>query len=58
MIKQLFEAQKNYPQGTKIEGNGWVMGTIYIDLERRAIKSYFGYGIIYDYKADLWTKKR
>ena len=57
MIKQLFEAQKNYPQGTKLKGNGKVSGSIYIDFDDRVIKSYFGYGIIYDYKADLWARK-
>ena len=57
MIKQLLEAQKNYPQGTLLEGNGRVLGSVYIDFENRLIKSYFGCGIIYDYKTDLWTIK-
>jgi len=57
MIKQFLKAKKNYPQGTKIGGNGKVSGSIYIDFENRVIKSYFGYGIIYDYKTDLWARK-
>ena len=57
MIKQLLEARKNYPQGTLLEGSGRVLGTIYIDLENRLIKSCFGYGVIYDYKTDLWAEK-
>lgn len=57
MIKQLLEAQKNYPQGTILEDGGKVSGNIYIDFENKLIKSYFGYGVIYDYTTGLWTDK-
>ena len=56
MIHKLFEAEKKYPQKTRLIKNGMVLGELYIDHKTRTIKSENGWGVIYDFTTDKWTE--
>lgn len=61
MIHKLFEAIEKYPNRTMFKSvNCNIIGTsfndLYIDYEKRIIKSRFGNGVIYDFKTDTWAE--